>query len=116
MLIQPVNDGLIQVVFDDDSIAYRSDVVVYDANGEILKEGRADLDGYFDYSDVLNPVTIVASDDWGHRAQWEVGADEPKILPRAPMAIGVLVIFGAIGGYFQLRMKKKNTISKVCID
>ncbi len=108
MLIEPVEEGKVQVVFDDGSVARHAEVVVYDENEEEIDRGDVDDKGYFSY-DPERAEQLVADDGFGHRAEYTVGEDVREALPRGPAVTAVLFGFAAIAGIFQYRVQKKNS-------
>lgn len=107
MLIEPVEEGKVQVVFDDGSIARHAEVVVYDDEGEEIARGDVDEEGKFHYPPE-NADLIVADDGFGHRAEHAVGEDPGEALPRGLTVAVVLSGFALIAGVFHYRVKKKR--------
>jgi len=108
MLIEPVEEGKVKVVFDDGSAARHAEVVVYDEDVKEIDRGDVDDEGYFSF-DPEEAELLVADDGFGHRAEYEVGEEAQQALPRGPVVAGVLFGFAAIAGFFQYRVSKKNT-------
>lgn len=109
MLIEPVEEGVVKVVFDDGTIARHAEVAVYDENGKAIKRGDVGGDGKFSYSPE-DAKLLVADDGFGHRAEYVVGEDPYKALPRGPTIALVLAGFALIAGVFHYRVKKKNDL------
>ena len=107
MLIEPLEEGKIQVVFDDGTTCRRSEVVIYDEDGEVIKQGEVDDDGKFSYPPE-DAELIVADDGFGHRAEYEVGEDVQEALPRGPTIVLVLAGFTTIAGIFHYRVKNRK--------
>ncbi len=110
MLIEPVEEDKVRVVFDDGSIARHAEVVVYDYNEEEVARGDVDDEGYFEY-DPEKAEFLVADDGFGHRAEYVLGEETTQALPRGPVVALVLLGFGLIAGVFHYRVKKKETFS-----
>ncbi len=110
MLIEPVEDGLIKVVFDDGTVARHAEVVVYNEKDEEIARGDVDDNGKFSYPE-QEAELIVADDGFGHRAEYVVGDDPYEALPRGPTVAIVLAGFCLIAGLFHYRIKKKREIS-----
>lgn len=110
MLIEPVKEDKVKVVFDDGSIARHAEVVAYDHNGEELARGDVDEEGYFRY-DSEEAELLVADDGFGHRAEYVVGEETSQSLPRGPGVALVLLGFVLIAGVFHYRVKKKEAFS-----
>jgi len=107
MLIEPVEEGKIQVVFDDGTTCRHSEVVVYDENEQEIKQGEVDEKGKFSYPPE-DAELIVADDGFGHRAEYVVGEDPHQALPRGPTIAVVLAGFVLVAVIFQYRVKKKK--------
>ncbi len=107
MLIEPVEEGKVQVLFDDGSAARHAEVVVYDENEEEIERGDVDGEGYFSF-DPEQAELLVADDGFGHRAEYVVGEEAQQVLPRGPVVAGVLFGFVFIAGFFQYRIQKKT--------
>ena len=107
MLIEPVEEGKVQVVFDDGSAARHAEVVVFDENEEEIARGDVDGDGYFSF-DPEEAELLVADDGFGHRAEHVVGEEAAQALPRGPVVAAVLFGFALISGFFQYRVHKKQ--------
>lgn len=107
MLIEPVEEGQVRVVFDDGSAARHAEVVVFTEEGEEVARGDVDRDGYFSYP-AEGAAKLVAEDNFGHRAEYVVGEDAHQALPRVPTVSAVLAGFLLIAGIFHYRVKKKG--------
>jgi len=107
MLIEPVEEGKVQVVFDDGSAARHAEVVVFDENEEEIARGDVDREGYFSF-DPEEAELLVADDGFGHRAEHVVGEEAAQALPRGPVVAAVLFGFALISGFFQYRVHKKQ--------
>ncbi len=107
MLIEPVDEGEVRVVFDDGSVARHAEVVVFDENEEEIARGDVDGDGYFSF-DPEEAEMLVADDGFGHRAEHVVGEEAAQALPRGPVVAAVLFGFALISGVFQYRVHKKQ--------
>lgn len=106
MLIEPVEDGKIRVIFDDGTSSSEADVAVYDAEGEKLKEGLVDEEGYFSYEDIPGAASIVSSDSMGHRAEWEIGEEAPESGVNFLRVLVVVFVFGLVSAVFYYKKKK----------
>ena len=107
MLIEPVEDGLIKVVFDDGTVARHAEVVVYNEKDEEIARGDVDEDGKFSYPE-QEAELIVADDGFGHRAEYVVGEDPHEALPRGLTVAIVLAGFCLIAGVFHYRVRKRE--------
>lgn len=106
MLIEPVEEGQIRVVFDGGSAARHAEVVVFSAEGEEIARGDVDNDGYFSYP-AEDAAMLIAEDNFGHRAEYVVGEDAHQALPRIPTVSAVLAGFLLIAGIFHYRVRNK---------
>lgn len=107
MLIEPVEEGKVQVVFEGGTPSRHAEVVVYDKNDEVIKQGEVDDNGKFSYPPE-DAKFIVAEDDFGHRAEHVVGEEPKKVLPRGVTIFLVLTGFVLIAGIFHYRVEKKQ--------
>ncbi len=107
MLIEPVEEGKAQVVFDDGSPNRHAEVVVFDEDENEIARGEVDRDGYFSYP-AEEAAMLVAEDNFGHRAEYIVGEDAYQVLPRVPIVSAVLAGFLLIAGIFHYRVRKKD--------
>ncbi|OIJ14135.1 hypothetical protein BKP35_08025 [Anaerobacillus arseniciselenatis] len=108
MLVEVVDDGVIQVRYDDGTRSGIAKVTAYDDLGDLLFEENVNENGivYFDSS--INIAQIVADDGMGHRATWTNDREEP--IPLIPVwmrtLLGVsLLLF--IASFFHYRNQKK---------
>lgn len=107
MLIEPVEEGKVRVVFDDGSTNRHAEVVVFDENEEEIGRGDVDREGYFSF-DPEGAEMLVAEDGFGHRAEHVVGEEVRQALPRGPVVATVLFGFVLVSGFFQYRVYKKQ--------
>lgn len=109
MTIEPVEDGLIEVLYDDGSFSSRTEVTVYDSNDQVIESGKLDDEGRFTYDIDSNAEYIVADDGMGHRAEWTVGEEAGSSSSHASkyirIAVVVLVLVG-VGGIYYVRRGK----------
>ena len=108
MLIEPVDEGLIKVVYEDGRFSRRTEVFVYNLQGEELHSGKLDNQGYFHYPPELDAVLVVADDGLGHRVEWHVGEDFSMGSPRGITITIVVILFCLIAGFFHLRVKNRR--------
>ena len=107
MLIEPVEEGHVRVVFDDGSPNPHAEVIVFDEDENETARGDVDRDGYFSYP-AEGASKLVAEDNFGHRAEYVVGEDAHQALPRVPTVSAVLAGFLLIAGIFHYRVRKKD--------
>ncbi|MBS4021035.1 MAG: response regulator [Dethiobacter sp.] len=111
MLIRPIEPGLIQVVFDDDTVAKGAQVTLYDEGEEQLVQGNSDGEGFFKYDSKLPVALAVADDRIGHRATWQPDQEIKEELPKLPVAVLTLSVFIFVAAFFHLRNTKGRTCS-----
>ncbi len=107
MLIEPVEEGKVRVVFDDGSPNPHAEVIVFDEDENETARGDVGREGYFSYP-VEGAAVLVAEDNFGHRAEYVVGEEAHQALPRMPTVSAVLAGFLLIAGIFHYRVKKKG--------
>lgn len=109
MLIVPVKEGVIQVVYGDESFSTRTVVSVYDQEGNEIDIGKLDSEGYF-YYDEESAHKFVADDGIGHRTEWTVGEENVvKSDPHRWIIIGIVVtVLVGIAILFSYRAKRKK--------
>lgn len=109
MLIVPVEEGTIQVVYEDGSFSTRTVVYVYDEEGNEIDQGRLDAEGNF-YYDATIAYSFVADDGIGHRTEWTIGEEAVATSdPHRWLTVGAVVaVFVAIAVIFSLKAKRKN--------
>ncbi|SDY96363.1 hypothetical protein [Tindallia californiensis] len=108
MLVETVEEGRVRVIFDDGSPNRHAEVAVFDEADQEIDRGDVDDEGYFDY-DSEKAVKLIAQDNFGHRAEYVVGEEASKPLPRVPTIVGVLLLFGAGAAFFKKRSKKQQS-------
>ncbi|MBM4765261.1 hypothetical protein [Bacillus sp. B15-48] len=108
MLIAPIEEGVIQVVYEDGSFSTRTVVYVYDQEGNEVDQARLDSDGYFYYEEIGH--TFVADDGMGHRTEWTVGEEIViKSDPHRWIIIGIVVtVFVSIAIVSSYLAKRKH--------
>lgn len=107
MLIEPVKDGVIKVMYDDGSFSERTEVTVYDSNDEVIEKGKLDDEGKFYYDKDKDVSYIVAEDGLGHKAEWKVG-EEVKNDSGGSKTLKILAVLIVIGAVTIISMKKKQ--------
>lgn len=109
MLIEPLEEGKVQVVYDDGTVARRAEVVVYNEQDEEISRGAVDTEGVFEFSPGEAAV-ILADDGLGHRAQYVVGEEQHQAaLSRGPTIALVLSGFGLVALFFHRRVREKGS-------
>ncbi|WP_216829687.1 hypothetical protein [Alkalihalobacterium elongatum] len=108
MLIDPIEEGKIQVVYEDGSHSNRTIVYAYDDEGNEVANGSLDENGYF-YYEPNEATFFVADDGIGHRTEWRVGEEIlVKSDPHRWITVGIVVaIFISIAVFFSYRSKRK---------
>ncbi len=112
-VIDPIEQGVIKVSYEDGKISEDTLLTLYDVNREQLAQVQINQDGTFHYDDYPEVFYIVADDGMGHRVQWQVGQPiryNSGIWKWIKVA-AIAAIFIVIALYFQQR-KKKQFINK----
>ncbi len=73
LLLEPLEEGLIEVKYEDGKVPSQMQMTVYDASGEEVAKGFLEADGSFRYDSKV-AAKIVADDGMGHLLTWEVGS------------------------------------------
>ncbi|WP_026674100.1 hypothetical protein [Alkalihalobacterium bogoriense] len=116
MLIEPLEQGVVKVHYEDGSFSTRTVVSVYDEDEGLLEEGKLDEHGYFSYDNIDGAYLLVADDGIGHRVEWIVGEErETTIFTENKWLVVsvVLVLLIGIALLFQrkaFRKKQNNEI------
>jgi nickel transport protein len=105
MVIEEVEDGLVWAGYEDGRFSRRTEVVVYDEQGEELARGSLDSDGNFAFPPE-QAALIVADDGLGHRAEYNLGLEARTEPPRGPTIALVCSGFLIIAGVFHYRTQK----------
>lgn len=108
MLIEPIEDGKIRVIYGDGTLSTTSQVTVLGENKDLITSGSVDEEGCFYYP--LHAVFIEANDGMGHRAKWKVGDPMKSGTPTAVKIVLPLLFFVGVAWYYY---RKHN---KVIID
>ncbi len=104
MMIEPVEDGKIQVNYDAGNAATRAEIKVYDKDGKVLSEGKVDEDGYYEYE--AGASYIEADDGMGHKDKWTIGEDVAAHGgSKLPKIAAVVVVLGVVGFIFTKKKK-----------
>ena len=111
MFIETVEEGKVQVLFDDGTPNQHAEVIVYDEAENEIARGEVDREGYYSYAEEEAAV-LVAEDTFGHRAEYVVGVGMRHSLPRVPTVSAVLVIFVLIAALFHYRVKKRRKLEE----
>lgn len=107
MSIEPVEDGIIKVQYDDGGISSRAEVTVYNSNDEEIEKGKLDEKGQFTYDTSKDAAYIVAEDGLGHKAEWKVGEEVKSDTGGSKaLKIGAVVLVFAAIGFISYKRKK----------
>jgi len=92
MDIEQIEDGRIQVHYDDGTGAAMTVVSAFDEDGELLFERTVDENGQLSYDEEMAIYRFVADDGMGHRATYVMDetANETNWLDTIPMSIRAL--------------------------
>ncbi|MDZ4132916.1 MAG: hypothetical protein U1E11_07235 [Dethiobacteria bacterium] len=105
MVIEEVEDGLVWAGYEDGRFSRRTEVIVYDEQGEEVARGSLDSDGKFAFPPE-QAVLIVADDGLGHRAEYSLGVEARPEPPRGPTIVLVCSGFLIVAGVFHYRTQK----------
>ncbi|MBP2027552.1 hypothetical protein J2Z35_001349 [Acetoanaerobium pronyense] len=99
--------GVLRVEYEGGGFSPRTEITIYDENGNELAKGPVDEDGKFHFDENLNIHKAVADDGMGHRAEYQEGATE-KNISKLPVIIGVFAVAGIFVYVFSNKNKKNN--------
>lgn len=102
MLLELEEPGVLKAEYDGGGFSPRTEVIIYDENGNELDKGLVDEEGKFHFDKSLDVHRAVAEDGMGHRAEYKKGV-ETKTIPKVPVVIGVFAVVGVI---FMIQNKK----------
>jgi hypothetical protein len=102
MLLELEEPGVLKAEYDGGGFSPRTEVTIYDENGNELDKGLVDEEGKFHFDKSLDVHSAVAEDGMGHRAEYKKGV-ETKTIPKVPVVIGVFAVVGVI---FMIQNKK----------
>ncbi|UOE92477.1 hypothetical protein [Alkalihalobacillus sp. LMS39] len=111
MLIEPTEQGVVKVHYEDGSFSARTVVSVYDKHETLLGEGKLDEHGYFSYDNIDGAYLLVADDGIGHRVEWIVGEErETTIFTENKWLVVSIVLIVLVGfaSFFQRKALRKN--------
>ena len=113
MLIEHVEEGEIQVIFEGGEPASEAEVELLNEQGQELDSGTTGEDGYFSYDPELNPASIVATDHMGHRAELKPGEDNGTGGLSTPVTTAIVfAALAVIAGVFYVHSNKKQKESQ----
>ena len=107
MFLELEEPGVLKVEYDGGGFSPRTEVTIYDEDGEELGKGLVDEEGKFHFDKNLDVHSAVAEDGMGHRAEYKKGV-ETKTISKIPVVIGVFVIVGLIFTFYNRKGKVKN--------
>ena len=110
MIIEPIGEGAIQVIYEDGSFSTRTKVTVYNQEGDSIDSGYLDSYGYF-YYDKAQAHLLIADDGIGHRSEWQIGKEIAiKTAPyRWITALIVILTSCAIACYYSFKIRNAKT-------
>ena len=107
MLLILEEPGVLRVEYDGGGFSPRTEVTIYDKEGNELGKGSVDEEGKYYFDPSLNVHLAVADDGMGHRAEYKEGVQE-KSLPKIPVIIGVFAVIAVITIIFNKRANQKQ--------
>jgi len=103
MVLEVVDNGSIQVSYDDGTAAGMAIVSAFDEDGDLLFEQNVNKDGTLSYDQSMNVHRFVADDGMGHRATSMTNETswlkEIPISLRALLGISLLLLIASIFHY-----------------
>jgi hypothetical protein len=106
MLLELEEPGVLRAEYDGGGFSPRTEVTIYDENGEELGKGLVDEEGKFHFDKSLDVHSAVAEDGMGHRAEYKKGV-KTKTIPKLPVVIGVFAVVGAIFIFQNKKVEQK---------
>ncbi|HHX23971.1 MAG TPA: hypothetical protein GX723_08195 [Thermoanaerobacterales bacterium] len=107
MFLKLEEPGVLRVEYDGGGFSSRTEVTIYDKEGNELGKGLVDEEGKFHFDPDLEVHSAVADDGMGHRVEYKVGVKE-KTVPKVPAIIGVFAVIGIITVIYNKRAKQKQ--------
>ncbi len=106
MIIEPVGEGQVKVMYDGGNPATRASIKVYNENDEVIEEGPVNEEGIFEF-DASKASYLESDDGMGHKDIWEVG-DEVKAPDNSSkfLKIGIVVVVLAAVAFFATKKGK----------
>lgn len=104
MFLKLEEPGVLKVEYDGGGFSPKTEVIVYDKEGNELKKGPVDEEGKFHFDPDLEIHSAVADDGMGHRAKYQEGVEE-KTIPKVPVVIAVFTVIGIIFAMFNKKAK-----------
>ena len=104
MFLELEEAGVLRVEYDGGGFSPRTEVTIYDENGDELDKGLVDEEGRFHFDTSLDVHSAVAEDGMGHRAEYEKGVKTTTI-PKIPVVIGVFLVVGLIFAFYNKKNK-----------
>ncbi|AKL97241.1 hypothetical protein CACET_c38130 [Clostridium aceticum] len=112
MMIEPIESGIVRVIYADGSFSERTEVVAYNANNEEVFRGQLDTDGYFYYDENDSVAYLVADDGLGHMVTWNIGDPVATTSSRGKWLRIAAIIFVFIGISLVFHFRKKRSSAK----
>jgi len=105
--IKPLEGGVIQVI-SNGSFSNEAEITIYNELENKVVEGSVDQEGKFDYSNIPEAASIVATDSMGNHTEWQIGAEvsERDVNPIIVLLV-VLVLF-LIAAVFYYKNQEKS--------
>ena len=107
MLLTLEEPGVLKVEYDGGGFSPRTEVTIFDKDGNELGKGLVDEEGRFHFDPSLEVYTAIAYDGMEHRAEYKEGVEQ-KSIPKLPVIIGVFAVIGIISVIFNKRAKQKE--------
>lgn len=104
MFLELVEPGVLRAEYDGGGFSPRTEVTIYDEQGEELDKGLVDEHGRFYFNQNLDVHHAIAEDGMGHRAEYMKGK-EVKSVPKIPVVIAVFALVGVIFARYNKKQK-----------
>ncbi|NLL52000.1 MAG: hypothetical protein GX248_04755 [Peptococcaceae bacterium] len=99
--------GVLKVEYDGGGFSPKTEVTIYDIEGNELGKGPIDEEGKFYFDPEMQVYRAVADDGLGHRAEYKEGVKE-KNIPKVPVVIGVFAVIAVIFVVFNKKAKVRQ--------
>lgn len=96
--------GVLRVEYEGGGFSPRTEVTIYDMEGNELGKGLVDDEGRYLFDQELVVARAVANDGMGHVAEYREGVEE-RTIPKLPVVIAVFALVALIWKLVDRRSK-----------
>ncbi|AKL96040.1 hypothetical protein CACET_c25950 [Clostridium aceticum] len=107
MILKLEEPGVLKVEYDGGGFSPRTEITIYDEEGNELGKGPVDEEGKFHFDPGMKVHSAIADDGMGHRAEYKEGVEE-KNIPKVPVVIGVFAVIAVIFVLFNKKAKARQ--------